>query len=89
MVSVVLLVQSSFYKMINPNRIGMILIVAAAASIVLVTIGSQSTMATELDDREEILMADIEEDVEAGNATIMMANQTTGGNMTDVTNSTN
>jgi CBS domain containing-hemolysin-like protein len=63
--------------MTNPKIIGMMLIVAA--SIGLITIGFQSTMATD----RKILIADLEEDVEAGNATTMMINQTaTNGNMT-------
>ena len=54
------------------------LTVAAAASIGLVTISFQSTMAS-------IMLADLEEDVEADNATtMMMNNQTADGNMTGV-----
>ena len=54
----------------------MTLVVAAAMSIGLVTIGFQSAMAS-------IMLADLEEDVEAGNATTSMTtNQTAGGNMT-------
>jgi hypothetical protein len=47
----------------------------------LVTIGFQSTMAS-------IMLADLEEAVEAGNATTMMTNQTANGNMTRGTNLT-
>jgi hypothetical protein len=66
--------------MIFPKIFGMMLVVAAAASIGLVTIGFQSTMAS-------IMLADLEEDVEAGNATMMTTNETADGNMTG-TNST-
>jgi hypothetical protein len=69
-------VRSSFYGIINPKIIGMMLIVAAA-SIGLVTIGFQGTMAS-------IMLADLEEDVEAGNATMMITNQTADGNTTGV-----
>jgi hypothetical protein len=55
---------------------GMILIVVAS-SIGLVTIGFQSTMAA-------IMLAHLEEVVEAGNATTMMTNQTANENMTGI-----
>jgi hypothetical protein len=69
--------------MTNAKIIGMMLVaVAAAISIGLVTIGFQSTMAS-------IMLADLEEDVEADNATTtMMTNETAGRNMTGGTNTT-
>jgi len=51
------------------------MLIVAASSIGLVTIGFQSTMAS-------IMLADLEEAVEAGNATTIMSNQTADGNMT-------
>jgi hypothetical protein len=76
-----------FLRMINPRIFGIVFIVVAAASIGLVIIGFQSTMASK---EMEINggaggFADVEEDVGAGNATTtMMTNQTTNGNMTGV-----
>jgi hypothetical protein len=74
--------------MTNPKIVGMMLIVAAAASIGLATTGFQSTMASSSISGDTIY-ADLEEAVEAGNAT-MMTNQTAAnGNMTGTgTNST-
>jgi hypothetical protein len=70
-------------RMIDP-RIFVMMLTVAAASIGLVTVGLQSTMAQPL-----ALDVDVEEDVEAGNATTtMMTNQTAVGNMTGGTNST-
>lgn len=62
--------------MINPKIFGILFIVVAAASLGLVTIGFQSTMAS-------VSLADLEEAVEAGNATTtMMTNQTADENGT-------
>jgi hypothetical protein len=68
--------------MINLKIFGVTLVtvVAVAASIGLVTIGSQSTMASFVLPEG---MVDEEEAVEAGNATTM-TNQTADGNTTDV-----
>jgi hypothetical protein len=70
--------------MINPNTIGMMLIVVVAAASALVA--TQNAVATIC---PPMCAADIdeEEDVQAGNIT-MMTNQTAGGNMTGGTNST-
>jgi hypothetical protein len=64
--------------MINMKIFGVTLfaVLTVAASIGLTTTGFQSTMAS-------IMLTDLEEAVEAGNATTtMMTNQTAGGNMT-------
>ncbi|HZD35879.1 MAG TPA: hypothetical protein VE130_11805 [Nitrososphaeraceae archaeon] len=65
----------------------MLLVAAAGASIGLVTIGFQSTMTIVWGQgsNAQAISADVEGDVEAGNATrAMMTNRTTYGNMTAV-----